>query len=83
MWFYTWNFHLSEHTVCNKKDEGTTKIILRDLVDLSSAYNTVNRKILYEILVRKGILTFDEVSFLQLLDECLYFDTNGTLTTLE
>ena len=31
MWFYPWNFHSSEHTVCNKEDERTTETILRDL----------------------------------------------------
>jgi hypothetical protein len=42
-------------------------------IDYKSAYNTVNRDLLYTVLVNKRILTADEARFLERLHYCLYF----------
>ena len=44
-------------------------------VYFSSAYITVNRSKLYDILIRKNILDSDEVNFLNLMQNMLYFKT--------
>jgi hypothetical protein len=42
-------------------------------IDYKSAYNTVNRDLLYTALVNKRILTADEARFMERLHDCLYF----------
>lgn len=42
-------------------------------IDLKSAYNTINRKVLWEILKRKNIFSTDELVFLKLIHENIYF----------
>ena len=41
--------------------------------DLSSAYNSVERKKLYEIMTRKGILERKEILFLKCLHSIIHF----------
>ena len=45
-------------------------------IDFKSAYNTINRQKLYELLIRKGILELNEVLFLQTLHSLLHFQSN-------
>jgi hypothetical protein len=42
-------------------------------IDYKSVVNTVNRDLLYTVLVNKRILTAEEARFLQRLHDCLYF----------
>ena len=43
------------------------------LIDFKSAYNTVNRQRLYEIMLKKNILPPEEIEFLKILHDNLYF----------
>ena len=43
-------------------------------IDFKSAYNTIIRKKIYDILKRKNILTDEETLFLELLHDKLYFE---------
>ncbi len=42
-------------------------------IDFKSAYNSVNREILYEILIKKNILPANEVIFLKEIHNSIYF----------
>ena len=46
-------------------------------VDFKSAYNTVNRERLYEIVLRNNILTQEECDFLRIIHSRLYFLSQG------
>ena len=46
-------------------------------IDLKSAYNTVNRKKLYEIMKKKEILLDTEVDFLEKIHDSIFFKVNG------
>ena len=46
-------------------------------IDLKSAYNTVNRNKLFDIMKKKKVLFNEEIEFLQLLNENIYFIANG------
>ncbi len=45
-------------------------------IDLKSAYNTINRKTLFEIIKEQKILNVDETDFLEGLNNKIYFKTN-------
>lgn len=47
-------------------------------IDLKSAYNTVNREVLFEIIRTKNILTESEASFLEKLYNSLYIVSGST-----
>jgi hypothetical protein len=55
-----------------KKDK---KILI--FIDYKSAYNTVNRKILYERVKKKNILNADELSFLECLHSHIHYECNN------
>ena len=42
-------------------------------IDYKSAYNTINRKRLYQALIRKNVLTTAETEFLKNMHDCLHF----------
>lgn len=42
-------------------------------IDFSSAYNTVNRNILYKIIKNKKILENSELEFLKMMHQKLFF----------
>ena len=46
-------------------------------IDFKSAYNTVDRDILQEIMSAKNILTANELQFLRYLHDKIYFVGNG------
>lgn len=46
-------------------------------IDFKSAYNTIFRSILYQILKDKEILTNDEVDFLKHLQNMVFFEVKG------
>ena len=46
-------------------------------IDFKSAYNTVNREILYNILKEKCILGEDEITFLRKLHDSLFFEVDN------
>jgi len=56
----------------NKKDK--TFVFF---VDFKSAYNCVDRDILYQIIIREQILNKDETFFLKFLHSLVYFDVEG------
>jgi predicted AAA+ superfamily ATPase len=43
-------------------------------IDFRSAYNTIDRMRLYQMLLEKNILLLDEVRFLKSLHDRLYFE---------
>jgi hypothetical protein len=55
-----------------KKDK---KVLI--FIDYKSAYNTVNRKILYERVKKKNILNADELSFLECLHSHIHYECNN------
>ena len=66
-------FLLAERLRNTKKRTGECCIF----IDYKSAYNTINRKRLYNILKSNNILLPDEVDFLEGLHEALYFRCGG------
>lgn len=46
-------------------------------IDYKSAYNTVNRTKLWEILRKNGIFTEQEIKFLECIHNKIYFRVNG------
>ena len=46
-------------------------------IDLKSAYNTIDREILYEIIMEKQILQASEIEFLRKLHALVYFKYRG------
>lgn len=60
---------LIERIIQSKKKEGECTLF----IDFKSAYNTINRKLLYKILREKQILEEDEVLFLEALHSNLFF----------
>ena len=46
-------------------------------IDFSSAYNTVNRNKLWDIIQKKKVLTEKELIFLKQLTDNLYFKCDG------
>ncbi len=46
-------------------------------IDFKSAYNTVDRTILYRALLKRGILNASEVQFLRCLHNSLYFSLSS------
>ena len=46
-------------------------------IDFKSAYNTVDRDILWDIMSEKNILTANELQFLRYLHDKIYFVGNG------
>ncbi len=57
----------------SKKRQGECCIF----IDYKSAYNTINRNLLYRILKEKKILTNDEVEFMKSIHDAVYFKCNG------
>ncbi len=47
-------------------------------VDYKSAYNTVNRSRLWNIIGKQQIMTKDEIQYLSLLHDKIYFNINDT-----
>lgn len=45
-------------------------------IDLRSAYNTVNRRLLFEIIREKDILNNEEADFLEKLYDSIYFSSS-------
>lgn len=48
-------------------------------VDFKSAYNTVKRDLLYDILSKRNILQDQEIQFLKYLQGMVHFEVNGKL----
>ena len=46
-------------------------------IDFKSAYNTVNRDILWEVMARKEVLEPNELEFLKCSHDKIYFVANG------
>ena len=46
-------------------------------IDYKSAYNTINRERLYQIISSKGILTEEETQFLRILHSRVYIKAKG------
>ena len=44
-------------------------------IDLKSAYNTIDRKKLFNIIRKKEILNEQETDFLEMLNNNIYFET--------
>jgi hypothetical protein len=47
------------------------------MIEYKSAYSTINRERLYQILNEKKILANDEVDFLQIMHDTVYFKCGG------
>jgi hypothetical protein len=64
------NIHLlTEKLRGTKKRSGECCVF----IDYKSAYNTVNRKLLYQIMKRKKILSDEEIDFLECIHDAVYF----------
>jgi len=50
--------------------------MLTFFVDFKSAYNCVNRDILYQILERERIFNLDEILFLKFIHGLVYFEVD-------
>ena len=52
-------------------------------IDFKSAYNTINRNKLFEILKKKEIFSDDELKFFRLLLDSVYYSVEGKEIYLE